>query len=226
MKEKLRDTLFQIIPENKRVLFQRISEQRTKKITVLLENIFQEHNASAVLRNCDCFGIQELHVIEDSNKYKVQRDIARGAGKWVDLISFNDTENANLQAVKNLKEKGFKIATLSPEADQYDIYNLPIDQPIALVFGTEWKGVSEDIKVNSDYKVKIPMVGFTESFNVSVSVALTLQALRNRLENSSSNWKLSYEEQLDLQIKWCEKYIKNGKIVRQDLEKRILNNEI
>lgn len=226
MKEKLKDALFEIIPENKRFLFQKISEQRTKHLTVLLENIFQEHNASAVLRNCDCFGIQELHVIEDSNKYKVQRDIARGAGKWVDLISFNDSNNSNLKAIKYLKEKGYKIASLSPEADNYSVYNLPIDQPLALIFGTEWKGVSEDLKENSDYLVKIPMVGFTESFNVSVSVALTLQTLRNRLENSNFNWKLSEIEQIDLQIKWCEKYIKNGEIVRNNFEKRILNNEM
>lgn len=226
MKEKLKDALFEIIPENKRFLFQKISEQRTKHLTVLLENIFQEHNASAVLRNCDCFGIQELHVIEDSNKYKVQRDIARGAGKWVDLISFNDSNNSNLNAIKYLKEKGYKIASLSPEADNYSVYNLPIEQPLALIFGTEWKGVSKDLKENSDYLVKIPMVGFTESFNVSVSVALTLQSLRNRLENSNINWKLTEIEQIDLQIKWCEKYIKNGEIVRNNFEKRILNNEM
>lgn len=226
MKEKLRNTLFEIIPENKRFLFQKISEQRTKHLTVLLENIFQEHNASAVLRNCDCFGIQELHVIENSNKYKVQRDIARGAGKWVDLISFNDSVNSNLNAINYLKEKGYKIASLSPEAENYSVNDLPIEQPIALIFGTEWKGVSDDLKENSDYLVKIPMVGFTESFNVSVSVALTLQALRNRLENSNLNWKLTESEQIDLQIKWCEKYIKNGELVRQNLEKRILNNEL
>ena len=115
---------------------------------------------------------------------------------------------------------------MSPEAENYSVYNLPIDQPLALIFGTEWKGVSEDLKENSDYLVKIPMVGFTESFNVSVSVALTLQTLRNRLENSNFNWKLSEIEQIDLQIKWCEKYIKNGEIVRNNFEKRILNNEM
>ncbi len=221
MSEKLKNALYELIPLEKKELFDKISSERTRYLTVLLEDIYQEHNASAILRNCDCFGIQELHVIEQTNKYKVQRDIARGAGKWVDIIRHKESETPQLDALKQLKEKGYKIAALTPDAAEFDIYSLPIDQPLALSFGTEWKGISDEMREIADYKVKIPMVGFTESFNVSVSVALCLQALRRRLELSEFNWKLNPVELLELRIKWCSKYLRNGELVRRELERRI-----
>ncbi len=220
MNEKLLKAFYALIPEEKGQLFDLIAANRTKHLTVLLEEIYQEHNASAVLRSCDCFGIQSLHVVEQKNQYKVQRDIARGAGKWVDLFNYNEGETPLFDAVKSLKSKGYKIAALTPDATT-SIFELPIDQPLALSFGTEWEGISDDIRSHADYLVKIPMVGFTESFNVSVSVALTLQALRQRLIESKLSWKLSPEEQTEVKLKWCQKYMKNGAVVRNELIKRL-----
>lgn len=223
MKEALKSAFYELIPEAKREMFDRISVERTNHLTVVLENIFQEHNASAVVRTCDCFGIQEMHVIESRNQYKVQRDIARGAGRWVDMYNYNEGETPLVDCISRLKQKGFQIAALTPDADAHTIFDVPIEQPLALVFGTEWKGISDEVRELADYKVKIPMVGFTESFNVSVSAALTLQALRHRLESETVSWKLNNEELLELRIKWCQKYMRNGDIVRRELEKRLLN---
>lgn len=220
MKNELLDAFYDLIPEVKTALFDQVAAERTRYITVLLEEIYQEHNASAVLRSCDCFGIQELHVVESKNQYKVQRDIARGAGKWVDLYNYNEGPTPLADAITNLKSKGYKIAALTPDAT-HSIFDLPLDQPVALSFGTEWEGISDEIREKADYQVAIPMVGFTESFNVSVSVALSLQALRQRLIHSDTNWKLSEEEQQDIKIKWCQRYMRNGDVVRRELEKRL-----
>lgn len=220
MKNELLQAFYQLIPEVKGQLFEEIAAQRTRYLTVLLEEIFQEHNASAVLRSCDCFGIQELHVVESKNQYKVQRDIARGAGRWVDLFNYNEGATPLLDAVSKLKSQGYKIAALTPDAE-LSIFDLPLDQPVALSFGTEWEGISDEIREIADYKVSIPMVGFTESFNVSVSVALTLQALRQRLIESDIDWKLNAEDQTDIKLKWCQRYMRNGDVVRRELEKRL-----
>lgn len=220
MKNELLQAFYELIPAVKGELFDQVAAQRTRYLTVLLEEIYQEHNASAVLRSCDCFGIQELHVIESKNQYKVQRDIARGAGRWVDLYNYNEGSAPLLDAVTKLKSKGYKIAALTPDAE-LSIFDIPLDQPLALSFGTEWEGISDEIREIADYKVSIPMVGFTESFNVSVSVALTLQALRQRLVESGTDWKLSEEDQVDVKLKWCQRYMRNGDVVRRELEKRL-----
>lgn len=224
MSQQLLDAFYKLIPEEKGILFDKIACGRTRHITVLLEDIFQEHNASAVVRTCDCFGIQDVHVIEDRNRYKVQREIARGSDKWVDIHNYNLGDSPLKDAITLLKNKGYKIAALTPDAPK-TIYDIPIDQPIALSFGTEWEGISEELRKLADYQIAIPMYGFTESFNVSVSVALTLQALRKRLEDSTYDWLLSNKDEIDIKLKWCQRYMKNGNVVRKELEKRLLESK-
>jgi tRNA (guanosine-2'-O-)-methyltransferase len=220
MQKKLLEAFYEMIPEPKIELFERIAAQRTRHLTVVLENIYQEHNASAVLRSCESFGVQELHAVESKNEYKVQRDIARGAGRWTELYNYSDG-NPLKECLNGLRNRGFKLAALTPDANSYSIFDVPLDQPLALIYGTEWEGISDTAREMADVTVKIPMVGFTESFNVSVSVALTLQALRHRLENSDLNWKLNDEQQIALKLDWCERIMKNGSVVRTELFKRL-----
>lgn len=220
MNKKLLEEFYKLIPEEKAALFDNIASNRTNYLTVALEEIFQEHNASAIIRTCDCFGIQELHVIEKENQYKVQRDIARGANKWVDMYNYNLGQDPILDCISTLKKRGYKLAALTPDATE-TIETVPLDQPLALVFGTEWEGISDTVREEVDVRIKIPMYGFTESFNVSVSVALTLQALRRRLDEEKISWKLSEEEQTMIKLRWCQKYMRNGDVVRRELEKRL-----
>jgi tRNA (guanosine-2'-O-)-methyltransferase len=210
-----------IISPNKIELFDAIAALRTDYMTVVLENIYQEHNASAVLRTCDCFGVQTLHAIEKNNKYKVQRDIARGAGRWVDLKNYSSM-NPTKVCLEELKNKGYIIVATSPHENQTTINELPLDKPLALVFGTEGEGISEEVTSSADYFVKIPMYGFTESYNVSVSVALTLQTLRNRMEKENIQFTLNEAEQTKLKIKWSTKIIREGLMIEQEIRKRIL----
>lgn len=222
---KILDEFYNIISESKQHMFDAIAAERTKHLTVVLENIHQEHNASAVLRSCDCFGIQDLHVIEKNNQYKVQRDIALGAGRWVDLHNFDKGENPSLDCIKKLKEKGYKIVATTPHTNDVTINELDLSQPIALVFGTEHTGISEEIIAEADEFVKIPMFGFSESFNISVSVAITLNVLRNRLEQSELNWKLSPEEQTALKIKWSKKILRAGNELEVAFRERLFQKD-
>lgn len=209
IEEKIHEEFYKLITDNKKEMFDRISKDRTKHITIVLENIFQEHNASAVLRSCDCFGIQEMHVIEKGNPYKVQRDIALGAGRWVDVFNYDKGENVTSDCLNKLKSKGYTIVATSPHATE-TLDTLDLEQPMAFIFGTERRGISEEAFQLADKKVKIPMYGFTESFNISVSVALVLHTIRQRLESSNLNWKLSHEEQILLKNKWCRKILNGG----------------
>ncbi len=219
--QKILEEFYAIISESKQEMYERISKDRTNHLTVVLENIYQEHNASAVLRTCDCFGIQELHAIEKNNQYKVQRDIALGAGRWVDLYNYDQGENPTIDCINKLKLKGYKIVATTPHEKDVTIQQLDISQPIALVFGTERKGISQEIIDSADAFVKIPMYGFTESFNISVSVALALNTLRDRLEKSDINWKLNEEEQTQLKIKWCKKILRSGNDMEKEFRKRL-----
>ena len=221
--QKVLDEFYSIISPSKQEMYERISKERTKHLTVVLENIYQEHNASAVLRTCDCFGIQELHAIEKNNQYKIQRDIALGAGRWVDLYNYDQGESPTMDCINKLKNKGYKIVATTPHEKDVTIHQLDITQPIALVFGTERRGISQEIIDSADEFVKIPMYGFTESFNISVSVALALSTLRERLEKSHINWKLTKNEQTLLKTKWCKKILRSGDEMEDEFRRRILN---
>lgn len=217
--------LYTIITPSKREMFDRIAAQRTKHLTVALENVYQEHNASAVLRTCDCFGIQELYVIEKDNQYKIQRDIALGAGRWVDMYNYDQGDHPTLDCIKNLRSKGYRIIATTPHTNDQTIQELDLSKPAALVFGTERKGISQEVIELADEFVRIPMYGFTESFNISVSAAITLNTLRERLEKSEIHWKLDEEEQVLLKIKWSRKILREGQLLEDEIRRRLFGKE-
>ncbi|MEY3844814.1 MAG: hypothetical protein RL293_1236 [Bacteroidota bacterium] len=211
---------YDIITPNKINLFDRIAADRTRHLTIALENIYQEHNASAVLRTCDCFGIQDLHVIEKDNQYQIQRDIALGSGRWVDIHNFSDEVGPTERCIKTLKNQGYLIVATTPHTDAYTVHDLPIDKPLAFFFGTERQGLSEEMMQEADLHVRIPMYGFTESFNISVSVAVLLQTIRQRLEISQHAWKLPESKQIALKIQWCEKILNGGEALSKEFRAR------
>ena len=224
--EKVYSELIQLVSEHKRELFDEIATQRTDYINVVIENLYKEHNASAVLRTCDCYGIKKLHVIENENQYKVNRDIALGAGKWVDVETHALGKPPALECIKTLKQRGYKIIATTPHTDEFDIYNLPIDEPMAFFFGTEFSGLSDAVLEQCDMRVKVPMYGFTESFNISVSAAILLSALRKRLNDSSFIWKLSEEDQITLKTEWCIKNLSRGKEIESEIRRRLIEKEL
>ncbi|MGE5424399.1 MAG: TrmH family RNA methyltransferase [Syntrophothermus sp.] len=209
-KKELLEFLSSFISENKRNKFVEYIRYRTRHLTIVLEDIYQPHNASAVLRTCDCFGIQDIHIIENTNRYQVNPDVALGSSKWLTLKKYNKEGNNTRPCLEQLRSRGYKIVATSPHKKDYTPETLPLDQKVALVFGTELEGLSETALEMADDYVKIPMFGFTESFNISVSAALFLYSLTGRLRNSEINWQLSEDEQLDTLISWTKNVLKKA----------------
>jgi len=201
---------YKIITPNKIGLFEKIAPQRSRHIVVGLENIQQDHNASAIMRSMDCLGFQELQLIEKNNNYQFQRDIALGAARWLDVIQHQQEPEPVLDAISSLKTQGYKIVATSPHHKAHTPQDIDLSEPIALFFGAEKHGISAALEANADSFLHIPMHGFTESYNLSVSAAIVLNALRTRLETSEHEWLLSEEDQIALKIEWCERILNGG----------------
>jgi tRNA (guanosine-2'-O-)-methyltransferase len=215
-KKELIAFLSNLISENRRKKFDEVLNYRTKHISVVLEDIYQSHNASAVLRSCDIFGIQNIHVIENRNTYTINPDVALGSAKWLSLHKYKKNDNNTLICLNNLKEKGYKIVATSPYEKYSTLDELSIKQPLALVFGTELTGISDTAINNADEFVRIPMYGFTESFNISVCAALCLHTLVNKLHKSDINWKISEDEKDEIVLQWLKTSIKKSDIIEKE----------
>ncbi|PCJ23686.1 MAG: rRNA methyltransferase [Flavobacteriales bacterium] len=218
--QELLDHLLGFLSENKKTLFYKIIENRTRYLTVILENIYQSQNASAVLRTCDVFGIQDVHIIENENEYNINPRVVHGASKWVTLHKYNEKENNTLACIKKLKADGYKVYGTTPHTNDCLIQDIPIDNKVALMFGTEMTGLSNIAMEHVDGFVKIPMYGFTESLNLSVSAGISLYEINKRLNDSVIDWHLTEKEKTNQLITWAKKVIKDGeRIEKQYLEK-------
>lgn len=207
------------ITENRRDNFLRILANRTKHFTVAIEDVYQLHNTSAVMRTCEVFGVQELNVVEEKYGKKIDKEIALGAEKWVDINRF-DTTTA---CIADLKAKGYRIIATSPHDDSCLLEDFDISKPSALFFGTERLGLTDEVLQQADGFLKIPMVGFTESLNISSSAAIIIQSLTNRLRNSEIKWQLTEEEILEKRIDWTRKSIKDiDFITKKYLEQELI----
>ena len=212
-----------MISSDKQHRFDSIVTQRTFYLSVVLENFQKSHNTGAILRTCDCLGIQEVQIIGESIQSVRESRISKGSENWLTINTFNSV-NSTDDCIKHLREKGYRIVATSPKAEK-TIDTLEIDQPIALFFGTEREGISDSMYENCDDFISLPMHGFTESYNVSVSAAIILSKLRSRLEESSIDWLLNEEEQIDLKLEWCKRYINKGDRVLEELQNRFIGKE-
>jgi tRNA (guanosine-2'-O-)-methyltransferase len=191
-----------------------VLQNRTRYITIVLEDIFQPQNASAVLRTCDCTGIQDVHVIENLNKYNINTDVVLGADNWLTLYKHHHEKNNSIAAIKKLKEKGYRIVATSSHKNSCMLDQFNLNKGKAAIFlGTEVTGLSETVMNEADEFLSIPMYGFTESFNLSVSAAIILNHLIQKLQNSNIKWKLAEEEIQYLKIKWYTANINRGDLV-------------
>ena len=208
--------LSQFISETRRGKFDTVLDFRTRHISIALEDLYQPHNASAVLRSCDIFGIQDIHIIENKNAYTVNKDIALGAPKWLNLHRYRKEENNSLDCIQKLKAQGYRIVATTPHDKDCNLEDLSVDKPLALFFGTELTGISDTVREHADEFVKIPMYGFTESFNISVSAALCLHALKEKLHKSDINWHLNDDERDELLLRWLKNSIPKVDLIEKD----------
>ncbi|MDD7913963.1 TrmH family RNA methyltransferase [Polaribacter ponticola] len=206
--EKLLEYFEGYLTENRKSLFKKVLAERTRHFSVVLEDIYQPHNASAVVRTCDIFGVQDIHVIENKYVNRVSKYVTKGSQKWITSKRYKSDGDNTKVCLDNLRAKGYQIIATTPHNDSCLLQDFDISKKSAFVFGVEADGVSDYVKENADGFLKIPMVGFTESLNISVAAAIILQDITTKLRNSDIDWELSEEEKEVLYFDWVKKTIK------------------
>jgi tRNA (guanosine-2'-O-)-methyltransferase len=197
---------------------QHMVNQRTDYVTVVLEDVYQAHNISAALRSAECFGLQTVHIMEHRHPYRVEQHVAKGAGDWLHV---QRTREDTLIYLEKLKKAGYSIVATSPRPGSYQLTDLPLDNKIALLFGTEETGLTRDAFASADATVAIPMYGFTESFNISVSVAICLYEITRRLRVSDFPWQLTDDQKQEVLLSWLRSSVRGA----EHLEKLLLTQD-
>lgn len=198
-----------IINDDRIARLEKVIEQRSRYLTVVLDDIYIPQNASAVIRSCECIGIQELHVIEERNKHKTNRDVVKGSAKWIELQRY-ENEIGRIECIEKLKQMDYKVVAMTLSEDSIPLEELPVNEKLALCFGCEETGLNEEIESNADYHVQIPITGFTQSYNISVSAGISLYYLTNKIKDTNQNWQLNKEEKEKLLIDWLSKSTPTG----------------
>src|SRR5690554_2893262 len=192
------------LTDRRKVLFQKILADRTRHFSVATEDVYQLHNTSAVMRTCDVFGIQDLHVVEELFGKRVDKEIAMGAQKWVSLNRYNSIDDC----ITKLKNSGYQIIATTPHNDSTLLHEFDVSKKSAFFFGRESEGLSDIVMNAADGFLKIPMYGFTESLNISVSAAIVLQSVVSKMKQTNVNWQLSEAEKFEIEMQWLKKTIK------------------
>jgi tRNA (guanosine-2'-O-)-methyltransferase len=223
-KQELIAQLSAFVTEKRLARMHGVLAQRTRHITVAVEDIYQPHNASAVLRTCDAFGVQDVHIIENRNAYRINPGVELGAAQWLSMHRYRDGTGApesrphTEAAFAELRSRGYRIAATLPRADAIALEELdPVAQPLALVFGNEPDGLSDTAVDQADLFVHIPMFGFVESFNISVAAAISLHQLTHRLRASTREWRLPPDEKDEILLGWLRSSVKRSAEIERQL---------
>lgn len=201
---RLSDYLQGFLTESRLKRMRAALEERTRYITVLVEDIYQPHNASAVLRTCDCFGVQDVHIVENRNEYRINPGVELGTAQWLTLHRYSAQGEENTSsAIARLRKSGYRIVATTPHTTQTNLEQFDLGAgPVALLFGNEPEGLSRVALESADEHLVIPMYGFVESFNISVSAAIVVHHLSHALRTSGRAYQLSDREREEVMLAW------------------------
>ena len=213
----------QYVSDHKKEFIQKVLDQRTRHVTVALEDIYQSQNISAVVRTCECMGLQDIHIIENINAYQVNARVLKGSNRWMNLVRHRSKADNNTElCFHHLRKQGYTIYAADPSEEEVSIHDVDPDKgKVAIIFGNELRGVSEYALEHCDKKVRIPMYGFTESLNISVSVAICLNALVTKLHQDSWTYGLSDEEKAELTLQWYRKVVRKSDVIEREFLRTI-----
>lgn len=214
----LTDYLEGFVSERRKGRLVEVLDERTNHLTVVLEDVYQSHNFSAVLRSADIFGIQNIHFIENRNKYKISEDVSMGSTQWLTLNRYQKFENNTRECITQLRNKGYRIVATSLNERSVTLDQLKVDKPIALIFGTELTGISEDVQDMADEFVYLPMFGFTESFNISVCAALCMHELSTKIRSQVPDYKLTDAERKEIYLEWLKVSVKKHDLMIKEFD--------
>ncbi|RPH34550.1 MAG: TrmH family RNA methyltransferase [Bacteroidales bacterium] len=216
IRRELIDFLSGFILERRVSQIQNVLKERTRYVTVVLEDIYQSQNASAVLRSCECLGIQDIHYIEGVHSFHINPQVVIGSSKWLTIRNYKGTDNNSIKAIESLKSNGYRIVATSPHVNEGSINDFDLDKgKVAVFFGTEKSGLSQTVMKNADEFISIPMFGFTESYNISVSAAIVMYTLIKKLRDSGVDYKLQQEESEILLLSWLKATSKNWEMMEK-----------
>lgn len=213
LRRQVCDFLSDFITTERLSRIQEVLNNRTRHVTVVIEDLYQTQNISAVLRTCECYGIQDVHVVQHEHEFQVHKAISMGANKWLTIHQYQSQQENITEKIAQLKKQGYTTVATLPSEDSLFLQDLPVEEPTAFFFGTELKGLSKEMIEMADKTIKIPMYGFTESFNISNSVAITLSNFVEKMRKSNVNWNLSVEEKEELYFEWLQKSVKAPQIL-------------
>ncbi len=201
------DYLAEFMTPERRETLERTLDSRTKYMTILSENTFHSQNASALMRHCEAFGVQEMHAVEQLCDFKTYADIVRGTDKWVDLNRYTNTT----EAIAALKSEGYRIVATTPHIEDSSPESFDVTAgKFALVFGTEHSGISQEIIDSADEFLRIPMCGMVESLNVSASAAILIYMLSQRMRTSEAEWHMEERESIEILYRWMRCSVKDS----------------
>ena len=184
--------LREFVVDDKNALFERLIQERTDYVTIVMEDLYQSHNQSAVMRSADCYGIQNVHLIENRNRYDSTSTVSQGAREWLTIHRHRKSGNNTPEALAELKSAGYRIIATTPHTNDVLVDELDLAKgKMAFILGTELTGVSDTVFEQADEFVKVPMYGFTESLNVSVCGAIIMYSVMQRLRRSGIDWHLT-----------------------------------
>lgn len=198
--------LKQFLTEERLQKIEHFAGESSDFVLPVLEDVYQFRNAAAIVRSVEACGFHKVVALEEENVFDPNLRVTKGADTWVEV----EKMPATLQSLKNIKNRGYKILAVSPEKDASMLPDYQVTEPIALVFGNELEGVSEEILEFADQTLAIPMYGFTKSFNVSVAAAICLYELKQKLLKSGIDYKLSEDQKLKMKIRWAVNSIRSG----------------
>ena len=209
LRDKLTAYLEQFVTDERKARLLEVLANRTRHVTVVLEDLYQTQNISAVMRSCECYGVQDAYIVENRNTFEIHKDISMGADKWLTLHHYPHAEHNMRQCIDDLHAQGYYVVATLPDEKRTTINDLPLDRKTAFLFGTELTGLSEEAVQCADCAALIPMYGFTESFNISNSAAIILSHFTERLRHSDIDWRLSQEEHDALYFEWLQKSLRD-----------------
>lgn len=198
----------QFLTEERVEVLRRTLASRTRYMTILTENTFHPQNASALVRHCEAFGLQDLHTVETRCKFNPNVNIVRGTDKWVDITRHESTE----EAISTLKGAGYRLVATTPHRESCTPETFDVAKgPFCLVFGTEHAGVSDEIIEVADEYLRIPMCGMVESLNVSASAAILIYMLSQRMRLTPSiDWALKEDDAREMLFRWVMSSVKDS----------------
>lgn len=196
------------LTEERKEVLRRTLSSRTRYMTILTENTFHPQNASALVRHCEAFGVQELHTVETRCKFNPNVNIVRGTDKWVDITRHDSTADA----ISALKGAGYRLVATTPHRESCTPETFDVAKgPFCLVFGTEHAGVSDEIIEAADEYLRIPMCGMVESLNVSASAAILIYMLSQRMRLTPEiDWHLQDADEREMLFRWVMSSVRDA----------------